>query len=135
MKGEGKMSLEKAKEFLELINTDEKLQEKINEAAKAFTGDKKDEKAVFDAVIIPVAKEAGYEFSFEDAAEIVKDAGEGELSEDELKKAAGGGFCMVIGGSTKRDVGAGLGFGACKYVGVGIGGFITGYLDNASSIY
>jgi hypothetical protein len=45
-------------------------------------------------VLAPVAKEAGFEITYEDMEKLAKEASEDELSEDELSTAAGGGgFC------------------------------------------
>ncbi len=84
------MSQENAKKFMELLKRDEELQKKMKAATESFTGDKTDEKAVFDAVFAPVAREAGYEVSFEDMEELAKASGDDELSEDEAAAAAGG---------------------------------------------
>ena len=56
-----KMSQENAKKFMELINSENgSLSDKLKSRLDNFNGDKKDEKAVFEAVLAPVAKEAGY---------------------------------------------------------------------------
>ena len=99
------MAQENAKKFMELLNRDEELQKKMKAATESFAGDKSDEKALFDAVLAPIAKEAGYEFSFEDMEELAKASGDGELSDDEATAAAGGYFHYL--GFTrlpKRDV-------------------------------
>lgn len=111
------MSQENAKRFMELMNEDEGIQKKVREATESYIGEKPDEKALFNAVIAPVAKEAGLEFTFEDAAELAKSSEE-ELSEDELSSVAGGasGICAVIGctrGSSKDKA------HACSWVGFG----------------
>ena len=128
------MAQENVKKFMELLKRDEELQKKVKEATEAYTGDKTDEKAVFDAVLAPIAKEAGYEFSFEDAEELAKTSGDDELSEDEAAAAAGGGWrnnaCFIIGFTVDTDsweivnetiVGDCIyfGAGACKGIGVG----------------
>ena len=84
------MAQENVKKFMELLNRDEELQKKMKAATENFAGDKTDEKAVFDAVFAPVAREAGYEVSFEDMEELAKASGDDELSEDEAAAAAGG---------------------------------------------
>ena len=128
------MSQENAKKFMELLKRDEELQKKVKEATEAYTGDKTDEKAVFDAVLAPIAKEAGYEFSFEDAEELAKTSGDDELSEDEAAAAAGGGWrsngCFFIGFTVDTDsweivdetiVGNCIYAGAAACRGVGVG--------------
>ena len=128
------MAQENVKKFMELLKRDEELQKKVKEATEAYTGDKTDEKAVFDAVLAPIAKEAGYEFSFEDAEELAKTSGDDELSDDEAAAVAGGGWrsnaCFVVGFTVDTDswevvdekmVGKCIysGAAACKGVGVG----------------
>ena len=128
------MAQENVKKFMELLKRDEELQKKVKEATEAYTGEKTDEKAVFDAVLAPIAKEAGYEFSFEDAEELAKTSGDDELSEDEAAAAAGGGWrnnaCFIIGFTVDTDswevvdetiVGncIYMGAGACRGIGVG----------------
>ncbi len=117
------MTLEKVKEFMGLVNKDEELQKKVKEAAKAYTGDKADEKAAFEAVLAPVAKEAGYDFTYEELAELVKNVSEDELSEAELTAAAGGyAFCFVLGVSDRLAVGkCEDGVGWCEHMGFGFG--------------
>ncbi len=95
------MSKENVMKFEERAAKEKELQEKMEAAAKAYEGDQSDEKAVFEAVIAPVAKEAGLEFSFEEAAEVQKEAMDGEIDLSEMKAVAGGalgGFCIFVGG-------------------------------------
>ena len=51
--------------FEELLRTDEALRAKLDEATAAYAGDPADEKALFEAVIAPLAAELGLPFSFE----------------------------------------------------------------------
>lgn len=111
--------------FEELLRTDEGLQQKMREAMAAYKGDKADERAVFDAVIAPLAAEAGLPFTFEDSIDRVE-SGSG-LSNEELADIAGGSFCLLFGGDDVRakechDVEKldKMGAGACAYVGVGV---------------
>ncbi len=114
------------KGFMKLMNSDEELQKQLKAAAESFSGDRTDEKAVFEAVIAPIAKEKGYDFTYEDMVELAESAEAGELSEDELTTAAGGGgtaaVCTFIGAGTGVGV-SNIGVGACKVVGVGFGWF------------
>ncbi len=109
------MAKENVMKFEEQVMKDEKLQKKLEEATKAYQGDTADEKAVFEAVIVPVAKEAGLEFTFEEAAEAQKAAMDGEIDLKEMKAVAGGianrqfGFCIIVG--------SGEGSGFCLFSG------------------
>ena len=125
------MAKENAKKFEELLVSDEKLQAKLRAAADSYTGDKKDEKAVFDAVIVPLANEANLPFTYEEAREYAME--NRELSLDEGNAAAGGNadvdggtsWCFWIGGGDDPDAEAcgaftpETGFGACAFIGVG----------------
>ncbi|ACV22882.1 Uncharacterised protein [Slackia heliotrinireducens] len=119
------MAQENVKEFEKLLRSDEELQTKLQEALKAFDGDKGDEKAVFDATVAPLAAEAGLPYTFEEAVESTQAR---ELDDDELKAVAGGSWCLIIGGGHDSDSntvetenGAGVtGFGTCEYVGIGL---------------
>ena len=118
------MVKEDAKKFMELLNTDEELQHKVKAATETYAGDKADEKAVFEGILAPIAKEAGYEFTFADAEELAKSSEDGELSDDELAAVAGGGggFCYIVGFSSLHseccdDYGSGL----CSGIGIGVG--------------
>ena len=120
------MALETAKKFMELLSTDEELQHKVEAATEAYAGDKADEKAVFEEILAPIAKEAGYEFTFADAEELAKSSEDGELSDDELAAVAGGGggFCYIVGFSSVHTTGNdcyGGGGGLCSVLGIGIG--------------
>ena len=79
-----------AKKFEELLRSDEALQAKLRDA---FDGDKADERAVFDAVVVPLAAEAGLPFSSDERKSLAELAREGaELSDEELEAVAGGGW-------------------------------------------
>jgi hypothetical protein len=111
------MAQENLKKFYEKVNGDEELQKKIKALADSYTGDKSDEKAAFEAVIAPIAKEAGYEFTYEEAMEAAEEAEDGEITEDEAAAAAGGfAVCWVVGGGTGDSYTT-----VCKYVGFGAG--------------
>ena len=109
--------------FEDLLRSDEGLQAKLRAATEAFEGDTADERAVFDALIAPLAAEAGLPFTFEEATEPATTGR--ELSDAELDAVAGGyNACVVIGGGEElEDPGACIdkffGAGACKYIGVG----------------
>ncbi len=134
------MSKENVMKFEERVAKEKELQEKLEAAANAYEGDKSDEKAVFEAVIAPVAKDAGLEFTFEEASEAHKTSQDGELDLAEMKSVAGGffgGICLAIGFGkgdgacgilgfkldTKSDSieGTGIGVTTCDGIGVGLG--------------
>ena len=85
------------KKFEELLRSDKELQAKLAEAAKVFTGDKADGRAVFDAIIAPIATELGLPFSYEEATMHFDSC---DLSDEELEAVAGGdGACYNTGGT------------------------------------
>ncbi|MCR5789823.1 MAG: hypothetical protein K6G83_08040 [Lachnospiraceae bacterium] len=72
---------------MERVNGDEALQEKLKAAWESYDGDKTDQKAFFNNVIVPIAKEQGFELpNAENGAEGPDD----EIDEEELAKASGG---------------------------------------------
>ena len=113
--------------FRELLLTDAEFQEKLRKAGEAYKGEN-DDKAVFDNVLIPLAKEYGLSATYEEFKEytdaFAKDA-DGELSEDELSQVAGGKgdgavLCGIVGlgiGHTKLEKGT----AGCFVLGVGAG--------------
>ena len=121
------MSQQNAMKCMELMKTDVELQKKVKAAMDAYTGEKTDAKTVFDEVLAPIAKEIGYECSYEDVEALARPSGDEELSEDEVAMVAGGGkgagggnvgFCIVLGfgeGDTSGN------YAKCDYVGIGLG--------------
>ena len=107
--------------FEELLRSDEGLQAKLRAATDAYEGDRSDERAVFDAVVAPLAAEAGLPFAFEEAKAAAEDGA--TLSDAELDAVAGGGcFIFGLGGGSDganacSDKSSGA--GACAGVGVG----------------
>ncbi len=85
------MSLDQIKAFFQKANEDEALAQKLKDAQAAYTGEKSDKDAAIAAVIIPVAAEAGFNFTVEDFKTVFE--AEGEASADELHAVAGGGGC------------------------------------------
>ncbi len=115
------MAFENVEKFEDLLRGSEELQAKMRAAADAYEGDKADEQAIFEAVIAPLAEEAGLPFSLEEGREFVISSR--ELTDDELDAVAGGkGGCYVIGGGKEADACTDdiLGAGACYAMGVGI---------------
>ena len=72
------MSKENVKAFMDKLATDKDLQAKVNDRARAV-----------EAVIIPAAKEAGFEFTIEELKEYEAD-NSGKVSKEELGAVAGG---------------------------------------------
>ncbi len=103
--------------FEELLRSDDALQKKLATAVEAFTGDKGDEKSVFEAAVAPIAAEAGLPITFE---EVVEASTNRELDDSELDAVAGGdGFCFIIGGTTDVEAKCDSMTGqACAYIGV-----------------
>ncbi|MCR4907466.1 MAG: Nif11-like leader peptide family natural product precursor [Lachnospiraceae bacterium] len=101
------MSKENVMKFEEKIMKDEEFQKRMEEAAKAYEGDQKDEKAVFEAVIVPVAKEAGLTFTFEELSEARKAVSDGEIDLKDMK-AVGGGALRRCGFRAFSNPGCGL---------------------------
>lgn len=112
------MAQENILKFEQLLQSDEALQAKLAKAADAYAGDKTDERAFFDAVVAPIAEEAGLPHTFDEVVAL-KDSH--ELDDAELDAVAGGeGFCFILGGSNRVEKGCDDRVGyACAYVGVG----------------
>ncbi len=115
------MAEDNAIKFIELLTSDSEIQAKLRDATAAYDGPK-GEREVFDAVVAPIAAQAGLPFTFEEG---VAASGVGrDLSEEELDAVAGGGgACWIIGVSDEPDAWAcddpmgGTG-AACVYAGV-----------------
>lgn len=117
------MAAENARMFEDLLKSDDTLQSKFRSATESYEGSPKDEHALFDTVIAPLAQEAGLPFTLEELKEYA--ASGRELNDEELAAVAGGGsYCYIIGGGegdgtwacTTWDNGA----GACDYVGISL---------------
>ena len=99
------------KKFLDAVNNDEALQKKVTQTLQAYTGEKTD-KAVWEAVLQPLAREAGCDIPFEAFQAYAEEKkGVQELSPDEFAQVAGGG----------HDNGGGIGITGCKVFGFGLG--------------
>ena len=83
------MSVEQVKAFFEKVKEDSALAQKLKDAETAYTGDKSDKDVAFAAIVIPIAAQAGFNFTAEDF-KAAFEAEEGEVSEDELDAVAGG---------------------------------------------
>ena len=77
---------------------------------ESYTGENSEE-AVFNGVLVPVAKEYGISVSFEEFKEYINNLASADeiMDNEELKQIAGG-------------KGGGLGAAVCKYIGFGAGG-------------
>jgi len=101
------MSKENIKLFYEALAKDKALQEKVNVISQKYveqkTGDIQAEE-IYNKELVPLAKEAGYDFSlaeFKEYAEETKKPGMREVSEEELAGVAGGNcVCFLGGGGT-----------------------------------
>ena len=104
--------------YVELLKTNEAMREKLEDAAKNYTGEKTEE-AVFRNLIQPAAKEAGLSFTEEEYKSYFSNNIE-TLDLDEMDQVAGG------------TMGGGVGITVCaQKMGVGIGGT---YSDDGSNI-
>ena len=95
--------------FVEILQNDLSLQEKIKAAIENYSGEQTTE-ASFQNVLQPIVKEQGCDFTLEDMQEYIKDKATSMqvLSKDEMDQVAGGG--------------GGFGATACASLGIGIGG-------------
>lgn len=117
------MAKEDVRGFLEELSRNEGLQAKMKALQDAYTGDPEDREAMVEAVVLPVASEAGFEFTVDDIKELEAEAPEGsEVNEDELAAIAGGcclfwglGICVVYG----WGMGQGDAWGLCIVGGLG----------------
>jgi hypothetical protein len=79
------------KKFIEKVQADKKLQEKLEQAGKDYQGDRRDLKAVVVQNILPIAEEEGLHFSADEYLEgITAKSGKQELSLDDLDEVSGG---------------------------------------------
>lgn len=78
-----------AERFQMMLAEREDLRERINEAVAAYDGDQNDDRAVFDAVIAPVARSIGIELTYDEAREAALDGR--DLTDEELELVVGGG--------------------------------------------
>ena len=126
------MANEQITKFLALLEKDAELQNKLRKADEIFAKEHKsaEKNEAIEAIVLPIAKEAGFTFTAEEFEKGLKQA-RSELDENELANISGGwGFCLLIGGSGEELVGVTtgsdgengyIGAMACKYIGVGFG--------------
>ncbi len=125
------MSVENVTLFMEQVKSNDELQRKLNTADKAYNGVAEMDAIVTD-VILPIAKQAGFDFSVEEFLNYQKNTTSSELTDDELETVAGGwGCCALLGFSTKpeaevshdyKGVGVTVSPHACVYIGIGVAG-------------
>ncbi len=91
------MAKEKVAKFFEQLAADKALAEKLAAADKAYAeqhqgeqADEAAEKAAVGAIVLPLAKEAGFDFTAEELFAYVQEELAGEVSDDEMANAAGG---------------------------------------------
>ena len=123
------MSVEQVKAFFDKLKEDSALLNKIKDAEMSYKDNTSLGKTEFFAkIFIPIAAEAGFNFTAEDLKAAFDNSEEGEVSEDELNAVAGGGCDDFAKNCTPgsdfqavHDCGA-IQFGvhtACSYTGVG----------------
>ena len=132
------MAKENVKKFLEELSTNKELQEKFLAAQKGYEAEGKSEEEIFEDIVLPIAKEVGYEFTVSEYHIVQREAmAEKGISEEELENVSGGwgacwgvgissswfSFCFTLGYDGETDGVEGLGAGAnvCMYVGLGTG--------------
>ena len=129
------MAKENVAKFYEKLAEDTALAEKINGLDKVFAekheapAEDADEKVVLafreeavKAVLLPVAKEAGFDFTIDELKAYEQEQLAAlKLSDDELEQVAGGGRPGYKNNRSKPSSGGRTGLNACAYVGVGFG--------------
>ena len=133
------MAKENVRKFYEEVSKNKELQKKLMEVQKNYSGNKEDRDSVVKECVIPIAKEAGYDFTAEEVLAVDKEnALQQNISEEELENVSGGwsacwgigavdgwSMCFIIGGDaeniTSESGGFGGGFQVCLYVGIGTG--------------
>ena len=139
------MAKENVRKFYEKLESSKELQEKLVKAQESYIGDKADREAVLETVLLPIAKEAGYDFTISEYKNAQREAmAEKGMSEEELENVSGGGsFCFLIGfgkyigacsligecvesddnADDEGTLTAGVGFTGCRSIGFGVGGY------------
>ena len=118
------MAKENVKKFYQKLSNDKALQEKLAKAQESYGGAPNDRQTIVETVFLPIAKEAGFDFTAEELKaaerELVEEKG---ISEEELENVSGGaGFCFFIGGGSdcSIDTRTVIAFHACAYIGFGL---------------
>lgn len=111
------------REFAKLVGNDAELQNRIAAAAEQYEGEHTDQ-AVFQAILDPIAKEQGFDLSWEDLEQYAQEllSNEIELDEDELDQiAAGAQDPNPNKDPNQKNERGGVGITSCIKVGVGVG--------------
>lgn len=132
------MAKENVGKFYEELAKNAELQEKIKQAEENYDGDTADKDLAVNTIIIPLAKEHGFDFTAQELREYEKEQMQAHnLSEEELENVSGGGAgcfligfssegnaCMTVGFATKKGFSKVIGGGlySCVYFGLGFGG-------------
>lgn len=82
------MSKTNVEQFRERVMLDADLREALRDAADAYEGDQLDDRAVFEMVLVPVAKSAGLDLDYDEALFAAQEGK--ELTDEELDFVAGG---------------------------------------------
>ena len=130
------MAKENVKKFIKEISENKELQGKFTAAQKGYEPEGKSEDEIFEDIVLPIAKEAGYEFTMSEYRAAQRDVmAEKGISEEELENVSGGGACFIIGfgnatcacimdgvvAKTSEKT-SGIGFSGCEGIGFGFGG-------------
>ena len=132
------MAKENVKKFLEELSANKELQEKFMAAQKGYEAEGKGEEDIFSDIVLPIAKEVGYEFTVSEYHIVQREAmAEKGISEEELENVSGGAanYCFIVGfgndkaatacfgngESTSTEDHGGFGASACCYIGLGFG--------------
>jgi predicted ribosomally synthesized peptide with nif11-like leader len=106
------MAKENVAKFYEALSSDAELQAKVKLVNDRYAGkdlSAEEKSKAFEEFILPIAKEAGYEFSMDELRKAEQQPGAGEEFSDEELAAVSGGLDMQT-------------IGACFLIGAGIGG-------------
>ena len=132
------MAKESVKIFYKELSENKELQERLAKAQESYAGELNNRQAVVEAVLLPVAKEAGYDFTAEELKAVEREQAEEKgIREEELENVSGGsGGCFIIGlgsgasvcvrAGVQADISSGVNTNAagdyiCAFVGVGFG--------------
>ena len=90
------MALENVTAFFQKLAVDKDLQNTIDDADRNYSGSREDQKAAAEAIVLAVAKGAGYEFTAAELWEYNAMRMNREMSDDEMESVAGGGLGLGL---------------------------------------